>query len=129
MKGKAFLREWAMELGFIIMVVGIMLLFFTTMGLFFLDQTPQLLVDIVKPLHESNWDMWGFLFGILLVIIGVLLFGDKVIKLREFKQLLNSPSRATFIKNREKLELLAWKLTKRQEKELEDKLNDWGVKY
>jgi hypothetical protein len=80
MKGKAFLREWAMELGFIIMVFGIMLLFFTTLGLFFSDQTPQLLVDIVKPLHESNWDMWGFLFGILLFIVGVLLFGDKVIK-------------------------------------------------
>jgi hypothetical protein len=106
-----------------------MLLFFTGLSIFFFGQTPILLLDLVKPLHDSHWDMWGFFFGLLMLIIGVLAFGDKVIKLLEFKRLLNSPSRATFIKNRDRLEFLAWKLTKRHETELEEKLNDWEIKY
>lgn len=129
MKGQAFLREWTMEISFLVMMLGILLLFFTSMSIFFFTSTPQLLMDIIKPLNDTHWDMWGFFCGLLLVIIGVLAFGDKIIKFLEFKRLLNSPSRATFIKNRDRLEFLAWRLTKQQEKELEEKLDDWKIKY
>lgn len=128
MKLSAFYREWAMELGFLVMVIGIMFLFFTSLSLFFLSQTPQLLLDVVRPLHETYWDMWLFFIGIMMLIIGVLMFFDKVLKLLEFKQLLHSDSRATFLKNRDRIEYLAWKLTKRQEDEYEEKLDSWRIK-
>lgn len=70
MNGRVLLKELTMEIGFLAMVAGIILLVFTTMSLFYYKETPQIIIDIVKPLHDTHWDMWGFFFGILLVIIG-----------------------------------------------------------
>lgn len=127
-KGKAFLREMTMELGFLLMALGAVLMFFSSLSLFFYVQSPRELADIVNPLRDTHWDMWGFFFGMLMVLIGALVFGDKLLKLMEFKRLLNSPSRATIIKKRDRLEYLAWKLTKRQEDELEAKLDELKIR-
>jgi len=130
MKGKAIIREMAMEFGFLIMVAGILFLFFTSFSIWYHDSTPQALKDIVDVMYKSQdrWDWVIFFFGILMVIVGALMFFDKLFKFFEFKRLLNSTSRATFIKSRDRLEFLAWKLTKKQEEDLEDKLNEWDIK-
>jgi aspartokinase-like uncharacterized kinase len=126
--GKPFIREWAIELSFLLLVSSFILFCFSTLSLFFMSNVPEELMDIIKPLHDTHYDMWGFFFGILGIIFGGWIFGDKVLKMREFYNLINTDSRASFIKNLDRIEYLAWKLTSKQEEAYRKKKKELKIK-
>jgi hypothetical protein len=58
----------------------------------------------------GNWIYWLFIITMMFAIICGWIFGDLMIKLSKFNKLVKTTSKATFVRNQDELESLAWKL-------------------
>jgi len=68
----------------------------------------EFLQDIFKGL--GNYIYWLFIGMIVLTIASGWIFGDLIISLNKFKKLIDTTSKATFVRNQNEIEELGWKL-------------------
>jgi hypothetical protein len=105
-------RKYKLQLSIIGLIIGLIFLLLSAAGIFFND------FDIVKnnnALQEifktfGNYIYWLFIIMITLTIASAWIFGDLILKLRKFNNLIKSESKATFVRNQNELEELAWNL-------------------
>ncbi len=88
---------------------------------------PQFLVDIDTKI--GDWIIWVAFFGPLLLLGGGWYFFDTIRKRREFERLVDTDSKAKFVRNQDRLEKLAWfYLGSEYVKRVQDKEKEFGVK-
>src|SRR5438093_6194514 len=104
-----------------------------TIGHYFLggygpnSRLPDFLKDIDQ--HIGNWIVWVAFFGILVLVGGGWYFQDTIRKRREFGRLLNTDSKAKFVRSQQRLEELAhWYLGREYVKKVEAKKQEFAVK-
>jgi hypothetical protein len=124
---KRFLTTYALQLGFLLLILGILLTLLGIIGVFVVDdESPKYLQNIVDSV--GAWIYWCVLVGPLVLIAGAWYFFDNISKRREFKDLIDTTSKAKFIRNLDRIEFLAWKLTMNHQKQLMDKKKEFHIK-
>ena len=85
---------------------------------------------ITKTMNEflGYWAYWLILVGIALTIFGAYYLGRFFQMSKEFKELMDTPSRVKFIKNLDRIEELAWKLHPKYEKMVMKRKEKFNIK-
>ena len=76
----------------------------------------------------GNWSYWVMLLGGAMAIIGTYTILIFLKLLKEFKDLIDTPSKAKFIKNQDRIEELAWKLHPKYEQRVIEKKEKLHIK-
>lgn len=120
------LREIKLELSYAILALGMLLTLFVIFNYLLLSSLPQSLVNIVDAV--GNWIVWFVVVGPVLILVGGWYFGDTVRKRREFRKLINVPSKAHFVRNQDRLGELAWYLGSEYTKVLAERRRHWKIR-
>ncbi len=115
--GKPFIVERAGSLSSLILFVGLIM---TVIGL----------MAILNIGFDSvgGWGYWMLIIGAAFILIGAIWLCMHVINIRKFNEMLKEQSKAAFVKKRDDIEFLAWKLPGRFESKLLDKEKGFGLK-
>lgn len=104
-----FLREFRLELSLMIFLLA---LFMTVLAATWLiPPLNEVTPDVLKDLHDriGAWMVWvSFLGPFVLLPGGLFYFVDTVRKRREFERLIDTKSKAQFVRNQDRLEYLAY---------------------
>lgn len=100
------------QLSLIGFIVGLIFLIISGIGIFLGDidfvKDNQFLNDFYNSIGDYNY--WLFIGMVALTIAGGWIFVDAIFKLQRFKKLIETTSKATFVRNQNEIEELAWKL-------------------
>lgn len=124
-------RQLRLELSAMVFFAGIVLTVFTVDRYAFGGSSGSSLPDFLKDIDRriGPWIIWVAFVGILLLLGGGWYFVDTIRKRREFQRLLNTDSKAKFVRNQLRMERLAWNyLGSDYFKRLEKKKGDLGLK-
>ncbi len=114
---KPFLVERAASLSAAVLLVGLLL---TMVGSYLLS---------VEGLEDSRgWSYWLIPSGVILALIGVFWMAKLNLTIRKFRILIKERSKATFVKNLDEIEYLAWRLPSAYGDELAAKKREFDVK-
>ena len=109
---KNFYRDYSMQITLIGFLVSLIFLILSSFGIFFSDydfvKDNEFLQDFFNSI--GNWNYWLFIVVITLTIACGWVYGDLMLKVSKFKELMKTTSKATFVRNQEEIETLAWKL-------------------
>ena len=107
-----FYREQAIKLNLIGLIIGAVLTLLSTIGVFFPNEDFVKNSDPLKGFFEyiGNYVYWLFIIALGLLITCGWLFGDLILKLNKFKELIDTNSKSNFVRHQNELEDLAWKL-------------------
>lgn len=105
-------RDNRFEIGAIILAVGVLLSIFATTQYAWPRESPAFLQAIHRTV--GNFVFWEAILGGLLVLGGGYYFGDTVRKAREFDRLVATTSKETFLRNRKRIEELAYQYLPRE---------------
>ncbi|HUV25057.1 MAG TPA: DUF3198 domain-containing protein [Methanomassiliicoccales archaeon] len=102
-------------------------------GLLFIAGLAVTLIGIASLLSPDLIEMGGVEFivlivGILFLLIGLVWIMSFQSTVRKFDNMLSENRKATFVKNLDEIEYLAWKLPMRYEEELEEKKRKLGIR-
>ncbi len=100
--------------------------FFTTLGFSYL------LLDESNSLRESidnigDYAIWLAIIGLLVFVTSIFYFVATIINFRKFDKLINTHSKAKFIRNLDDIEKLAWKLTIKERRKVEMKRRKFRI--
>ncbi len=115
---KSILTEYRLELGsFFSLAFGVLTLI-GTVGLYMdlgneLPSAISFLEDLATPF--GNWVAWIVVVGPIGLVVCVWWVYDYVRKTRELAELIDTPSKAKFVRNLDDIEYLAWSLPQRFE--------------
>ncbi|UCE37861.1 MAG: DUF3198 domain-containing protein [Thermoplasmata archaeon] len=123
---RRFFTTYTLQFGFILFILGIILTILGIFGVFYYDQSPDFLKRTLD--YIGNWTYWCILVGPILLIAGGWYFFDNINKRKEFKELLETTSKAKFIRNQDRVEFLAWKLTPEHQNQLAEKKRKFHIK-
>lgn len=123
---KRFFTTYTLHFGFVLFILGIILTIIGFFGVFYYDQSPDSIREIIDSI--GNWKFWCILIGPVLLIAGGWYFFDNIKKRREFHELMETTSKAKFIRNLDRVEYLAWKLTPSHQNQLVQKKDDFHIK-
>jgi len=118
-------REIRLELSLVFFMLALFMLVEAATQVFWVNPP-----DVLRQLHllVNDYVVWfWFLGGLLLLIAGWYVF-DSVRKRREFRHLIDTTSKQKMLRNRERLELLAFILPRAYEIRLQKKLAELEVK-
>lgn len=134
---KSFLTEYRLELSsFLSLLFGILTVI-GVVGTFFRETDGQgnvtytltgvfsFLVDLARPF--GTWATWLVVAAPIGLIICIWWFYDYVKKTRELTKLLDTPSKAKFVRNLDDIEYLGWSLPRRYEKKVLDKKREFKI--
>lgn len=123
---KRFVRDFKLEIEVLLFVFGIILLIIGVTGIAMPDSSP----DFLKSIHRDldGWVYWLALAGALMIIVGGFYMVDNLLKRREFERLMKTDSKARFVKDKDRVEYLAWILTSDHERRLMEKKKEFGMK-
>jgi hypothetical protein len=74
------------------------------------------------------WSYWMVVVGLIVFAFGIYWLAGYLRSVRDFKRLIEEKSKATFVKDLDDIEYLAWKLPIRYEDELAEKKKRLGMK-
>ncbi|MEM3396973.1 MAG: DUF3198 domain-containing protein [Thermoplasmata archaeon] len=120
-------RNYGHILSILIIVLSAILTFLGVCGF---EQIKNVMPEQIKAIENAigNFYLWCIILGpFLLLIFGWLLI-DYYSKKREFEKLIDTQSKAQFIKNLQRIEELAFSLPERYEKKIEKKKIELKVK-
>ncbi|UCG68574.1 MAG: DUF3198 domain-containing protein [Thermoplasmata archaeon] len=126
MSFKRFLTTYTLQFGLIIFIIGIILTIIGFFGVFYYDNAPEFLKGPINSI--GDWKYWCILLGPILIIAGGWYFFDDINKRREFQELMETTSKAKFIRNQDRVEYLAWKLTPKHQNEFMEKKKEFNIK-
>lgn len=92
-------------------MVGLIMTVFVVIKYFFSASAPYYISNILQAI--GNWIVWLTVIGPLLLMGGGWYFFDGVKKRWEFAHLINTESKAVFLRNIDRLEELSYNLTER----------------
>ena len=132
---KSFLTEYRLELG---CLLGLLFAFLTIAGVVEVwvlagtEDDPNILPsylswlgDLSSPL--GDWATWAVIIAPIGLIACVWWLYDYVKKTRELAKLIDTPSKAKFVRNMDDIEYLAWVLPKRYENQVIDKKKEFKL--
>ncbi|MEM2899783.1 MAG: DUF3198 domain-containing protein [Thermoplasmata archaeon] len=123
------IRELILPGSIIILIFSILGLIFGILSFWYLNQTPEALRNaIVKPLNDTHWDLWLLILSPLGICVGGYYLYDNVSMRLEFDRLYDTPSKKKFIENIDRLEYLAWNLSRRHEIRVERRKKEYNIK-
>jgi aspartokinase-like uncharacterized kinase len=123
---KRTITNHALILSLILFIVGIILTLWGILGVFVYESLSDEVKDFVDSI--GDWIYWCILAGPIILIAGGWYFFDNLRKRKEFKELMETTSKAKFIRNMDRAEFLAWKLTMDHQKQLMDKKKEFHIK-
>ncbi|WP_455392750.1 DUF3198 domain-containing protein [[Eubacterium] cellulosolvens] len=109
---KTFYRKYVFQLTFIGFIVSLVFLIISSLGIFLGDHEFVTGNEFLQGFFNGvgNWNYWLFIVAITLTIACGWIFGDLSLKLSKFNKLIKTTSKATFVRNQDEIETLAWKL-------------------
>lgn len=132
MRPGEILRELRLEMSAMVFIAGLVMTVLTV-NHYFLggfssgSKLPDFLQDIDRRI--GNWIVWVAFLGVLVVLIGGWYFQDMIRKRREFGRLLNTDSKAKFVRSQQRLEELAhWYLGREYMRKVEAKKQEFAIK-
>lgn len=85
----------------------------------------SVLEDLADPF--GSWDYWMVVVGPIGLIACIWWLYDYVKKTRDLAKLIDTPSRAKFVRNLDDIEYLAWSLPQRFENQVLAKKKEFGM--
>lgn len=125
---KSILTEYRLELSGMFIVLFGFLTVVGVIGTFLQDDLPSYLVfltDLTDPV--GSWCYWFVLIGPLGLVVAAWWMYDYVKKSRKLERLIETPSKAKFVRNLDDIEYLAWSLPHRFEQKVLRKKRDFGM--
>lgn len=119
-------REVKFELTIAIFAGGLLMSVLATFHYFLSTQVPQPVRDLNASL--GNWIFWVAVLGYPLTLGAGYYFVDLLRKRRQFEKLMSSPSKATFVRNQDKIERLAWTLSSEYERRVLEKKREFKIR-
>jgi H+/Cl- antiporter ClcA len=113
---KAFTTEYRLELGSLLSLLFGFVTVIGIVGVFLSDRLPasiSFLSDLSDPI--GNWTYWMIVIGPIGLIAGIWWLYDFFKKVKTLAGLIDTPSKAKFVRNIDDIEYLAWSLPQRYE--------------
>lgn len=120
------LREYRLEISSFVLVLGLVPTVLAIFNYFLRPSLPATVIDLLDAI--GNWFIWLVVIGPLLALVGGWYFVDTLRKQREFEHLIEVPSKARFVRNRERLESLSWYLSSEYRQRLREQKKRWKIK-
>jgi len=117
-----FIRNNMRILSLVTFIVGVLFFIISLAGLFesFASLNKSVFEDINNALDRTNdgggnWQIWVFLLSLMGWIVGLGYHMSYYFNAKKFHKLTDTASKATFVRNQDEIELLAFKLGDRYE--------------
>ncbi|MFQ6013015.1 MAG: DUF3198 domain-containing protein [Thermoplasmata archaeon] len=120
------LREFRLEISSLVLTLGIVPTVLVILNSFFRAGLPFTVLELLDAI--GNWFVWLLVVGPLLTLIGGWYFVDTLRKQRQFERLIEVPSKAHFVRNRERLETLMWSLPAEYRRRYREQMRRWRMK-
>ncbi len=124
---KFFLRDWTHVFSGIGLGLGLLLLVIGSVALLAQDILPPGFYDSLTQ-ESGRLDICSAGFGLLITIFAGYYFIDNMNNRRQFNKLYNTASKEKFIKNRDKLEELAFFISTKHEKMVQKKVKEMKLR-
>jgi len=87
-------------------------------------------IGITRSFHDllGDWAYWIIIIGLSLSLFGIYNIFKFFQQLKEYKELIDTPSKAKFIKNLDRIEELAWKLHPKYERQAIEQKKKFHIK-
>lgn len=125
---KSFLTEYRLELSSFLSLVFVVLTLVGIIGVFLVDRLPSylsVLEDLATPF--GSWAYWLVVAGPIGLIVCVWWLYDFLKKTKDLAKLIDTPSKAKFVRNIDDIDYLAWSLPQRYEDEVLAKKKEFGL--
>lgn len=132
---KSLLTEYRLELSCLLGLLFAFLTIISVVQVWVLagdDDNPHVLPsyltwlgDLSSPL--GNWATWAVIIAPIGLIVCIWWLYDYVRKTRELASLIDTPSKAKFVRNLDEIEFLAWSLPKKFETKVLEKKKEFKV--
>ena len=107
-----FYRKFTFQITFIGFIISFIFFIVSAIGIFLIDfdifKNNEILQDFFNSI--GAWNYWLFMVAITFAVGCGWIFADLMLKRSKFNKLINTTSKATFVRNQEEIENLAWKL-------------------
>jgi H+/Cl- antiporter ClcA len=122
------MTEYRLELSSLLLLLSIFWTLVGAVGVFFEDRLPTYL-SFLKDLSDpvGSWAYWLIIIGPIALIVAVWWLYDFVKKTRKLADLIDTPSKAKFVRNLDDIEYLAWSLPSRYEQTVLRKKKEFGL--
>jgi len=130
---KSFLTEFRLELGSFFVIAFSFLTIVGAIGVFFVSKLPSslsFLEDLSAPFRSSegsNWAYWMIVVGPIGLAVCVWWVYDYFKKVRRLGKLIDTPSKAKFVRNIDDIDYLAWSLPQRFENQVIEKKRELRI--
>lgn len=123
-------RELRLELSTMVFFSGIVLTLFVIDRYALGGANGTILPDFLKDVDRwiGNWMIYVAVGGPILLFSGGWYFIDTIRKKREFGRLIDIDSKAKFVRNQDRIELLAWLLGSHYHRQVEAKKLEFNLK-
>lgn len=123
---KDFIKNHVAELSSLGLIFGILLIYLSGVGVFFPKSASGFVKDFLN--FVGDWKYWIFLLSIGLILAGGGYLYSFLKDRKEFKELIDTGSKATFVRNQDDIEYLAWNLGQKYEAIVQDKKKEFKIK-
>jgi hypothetical protein len=76
----------------------------------------------------GDWKYWLVIISPIILVTSGFYLGDNILKRRKFNKLINTTSKANFVRNLDDIEYLAWKLTEKHAAIVDEKKREFNIK-
>lgn len=125
---KSILTEYRLELSSFLSLLFVVLSMVGIIGVFLMDKLPSylsVLEDLATPF--GKWAYWMVVVGPIGLVACVWWLYDFRKKTKELAKLIDTPSKAKFVRNLDEIEYLAWSLPQRYEDQVLAKKKEFGL--
>jgi hypothetical protein len=119
-------RDYALHLSGAALALGLALFIVGVLSFFFQSTLPE---DWITALQTGGrYDICAGALGLMLLIFAGYYFIDNIYKRRKFARLFGTVSREKFVRNRDKIEELAFELSTRHERMVQKKIKEMKIR-
>jgi hypothetical protein len=125
-KLKRFARERTLELSIIGFIVGIITTIIGTLGVLLPSYDVEYIDKFLAKI--GFWDYWLFIGAVMLLFTSVWFMYVNIKDRKTFNDLIDTGSKATFVRNQDELEEIAFRLGSKYQEILFDKKKELKIK-
>ncbi|MFQ5909678.1 MAG: DUF3198 domain-containing protein [Thermoplasmata archaeon] len=120
------LQEFKLEFSTLFLILGVFLMTVVITGNIFPEESP----DLLRRVHQDvgGWMIWLDVIAPIMLLVAVYYFVTTLKMSREFGKLIETKSKATFIRNQDRIEELAFGLTEDHRRRLQEKKREFKIK-
>ena len=120
------LQEFKLELSALFLILGTFLTVIVITANFFRDTSP----DLLQRVHTDvgGWLVWLDVIAPIMLLVAAYYFVATLGMSREFERLIDTKSKATFIRDQDRIEELAFYLTEGHRKTLKEKKEELNIR-